>query len=544
MFKKKTLIFILLFLMILPAVWSLFKPGFFVSDDGEWMVIRLTDFHRSVVAGQIPVRWAARLNYSYGYPVFNFLYPLSFYMGEVFHLLGFSFVNAIKLVFIFSFFLSGFLMYLFGRELWGKWGGLVAAIFYVYAPYRFLAVYVRGSIGEAVSFVFIPLIFLAFNKLSQVKDRLWLVLGTLGIAGLIMSHNIMAMLFLPIALFYAGWLIWLSQTKKRLAGDFGMLILLGLGLSCFFWLPALYDKQFTILDQVRVANYWEHFPSLKQLLIPSWGYGPSVTGTTDQASYQIGLVHLLAIGLALFALRTKKALSRNQILFFLIVFLTAIFLMLPLSTFVWQTVPFLWRTQFPWRILALSAFSSSVLSGAVVKNLKAKQEIKAAILLLVLVILANFSYAKPVSFVNRPESFYTTNEATTTVKDEYLPIWVQEKPLKRAEEKVEILAGEGKIEALFSNSKKTTFKLEAETETEVQVNTIYFPGWQARVNSQLMPIDFQNEKGLIRLKIPSGDHQILVVFKETPLRLSADIISLFSLLALGGLLVKAKKDET
>jgi len=162
-------------------------------------------------------------------------------------------------------------------------------------------------------------------------------------------------------------------------------------------------------------------------------------------------------------------------------------------------------------------------------------------LLLTLVILANFSYAKPASFVNRPESFYTTNEATTTVKDEYMPIWVKEKPFKRAEEKVEILAGEDKIEALFFNSKKTTFKLEGKIETEVQVNTVYFPGWQAKIDGQLAPINFQNEKGLIRLKIPSGNHQVLVVFKETPLRLVADIVSIFGLLVIIGWLVKIKK---
>lgn len=544
--KKKILIFLLLVLLILPAVWSFFQPGFFPSDDGEWMVVRLSDFHRSFVSGQIPVRWAARLNYSYGYPVFNFLYPLSLYLGEFFHLLGFSFVNSIKLVFIFSFFLSGVLMYFFGKELWGKWGGLVAAIFYVYAPYRFLDVYVRGSIGEAVSFVFVPLIFWAMHRLSQKSQRLYLVLGALGFACLIMSHNIIAMLFAPVVFFYAGWLIWQSQAKKALVIDFGILILLGLSLSCFFWLPALYDKQFTILDLVTVANFWEHFPTLKQLLIPSWGYGPSVTSTADQASYQIGLVHLLAVGLAIFALVkpwSKNTASRNQILFFVIVFLVAILLMLPLSTIIWKTVPFLWRTQFPWRLLSLSTFSSAVLSGSVVKLLKARQKTLGMILLVVLVILANLNYAKPEFFVNRPETFYTTNEATTTVKDEYMPIWVKEKPVKRAEEKVEILAGQGKIENLFFNSQKTTFKLGAETETEVQVNTVYFPGWFAQIDLKLTPINFQNEKGLIRLKIPPGSHQILVAFKETPFRLAADIVSLFSLLVAGGLLVKIKKDE-
>lgn len=538
------LLLVLLLLLVLPAALSLFRPEFFVSDDGEWMVIRLSDFHRSFVSGQIPVRWAARLNHGYGYPVFNFLYPLSLYWGEFFHLLSFSFADSIKLVFIFSFFLSGLLMYFFARQLWGKWGGLVAAVFYVYSPYRFLDVYVRGSIGEAVSFVFIPLIFWAVHRLNKQKRRLYLALGALGFAGLIVSHNIMAMLFTPIVLFYAFLQIWQSKSKKRLAFDYAVLFLLGLGLACFFWLPALYDKQFTVLDQVTVANFTEHFPSLRQLLIPYWGYGPSVTGTADKASYQIGLVHLLVVLFSLFVLIKswqKNIKTRNQILFFLIVFLVAILLMLPLSTIIWKTVPFLWRTQFPWRLLAISTFSSAVLSGSVFKLLKARQKTLGMILLVVLVILANLSYAKPEFFVNRPETFYTTNEATTTVKDEYMPVWVKEKLLKRAEKKVEILAGEGKIKNLSFNSKKTTFSLQAKTEIEVQVNTVYFPGWQAKIDNKQATIDYQNKRGLIQLKTPPGSHQVVVEFKETPLRLFVDIFSLASLFVVGGLLVKRRK---
>ena len=110
--------FVLLFFILMIAVWPLLKTGFFVTDDGEWMVIRLTDFHRSLVSGMFPVRWAARLNHQFGYPVFNFLYPLSLYWGEVFYLIGFNFVNSIKLVFVSSFFLSTFFMYLFAKELW------------------------------------------------------------------------------------------------------------------------------------------------------------------------------------------------------------------------------------------------------------------------------------------------------------------------------------------------------------------------------------------------------------------------------------------
>jgi hypothetical protein len=534
--KRRLLYILIILLLSLPAVWSLFHPGFFPSDDGEWMVVRLSDFHRSFVSGQIPVRWAARLNYSFGYPVFNFLYPLSLYFGEFFHLLGFSFVWSIKLVFIFSFLFSALVMYLFAREFWGDPGGLISAIFYAYAPYRFLDVYVRGSIGEAVSFIFVPLVFWMIYKLSQRKNWLYVVIGAFGYAGLVMSHNIMAMIFTPILIAYLIFLTF-SRRSFTLLLFYSFTLVLGLGLSAFFWLPAFYDKQFTILDKVTVAYFWEHFPTLNQLIVPFWGYGPSIPGPNDLASYQIGIAHILVV------LLTVVVIWKLQALFFLLTFVIFFFLMLSFSTPVWGVVPMLWRVQFPWRLLAVTAFASSFLAGGLNQLIKLKYRGIFTFLLLLLVIFLNYNYAKPEYFINRPEEFYTTNEATTTVKDEYMPIWVQDKPTERAGEKVEIISGEGLINELFFNSKKVSFAVEAESQLEVQINTIYFPGWRAKIDGKETPLHYQNEAGVIRFKVEAGRHRVAVEFGETPVRLLADIISLGSFLVAGELLIKLRKSK-
>src|SRR3990167_193980 len=99
--KQKTKNIIALFFLLfafLPLFWNLSRPGFYSSDDGEWMVIRLTAFHESFRKGQIPVRWLSRLNHEYGYPVTNFLYPLPFYLAEPFYALTRDPVLAVKIV--------------------------------------------------------------------------------------------------------------------------------------------------------------------------------------------------------------------------------------------------------------------------------------------------------------------------------------------------------------------------------------------------------------------------------------------------------------
>ncbi len=319
-FKKFLPIFLIVAVGLL-GVTSFFHSGFFPSHDGEWMVIRFSDFHRSLADGQWPVRWAGRLNFSFGYPVFDFLYPGTFYFTEIFHFLKLNFVDSIKAAFAISFVLSGIFMYLFVKEWFGKLGGLAAAVLYLYTPYRFVDLYVRGSLGESVAFMFPPLIFWSITKIyyyypnrpdatsgqlqnpakidsGQVRMmRLWMGIGALGIAGLITTHNVIAYLFLPIILLFIFFLHFfgLSQKSVKFLINSLLLIVLGFGASAFFWLPALWDKQYTIFDKVVVADFAKNFPSVKELIFPSWGFGPSEPGNPVSLSFQIGVVNLLIL---------------------------------------------------------------------------------------------------------------------------------------------------------------------------------------------------------------------------------------------------------
>jgi len=157
------------------------------------------------------------------------------------------------------------------------------------------------------------------------------------------------------------------------------------------------------------------------------------------------------------------------------------------------------------------------------------------VVLVVLVVLINFSYIKPKEFVDRGEGFYTTNEATTTVKDEYLPIWVKEKPETRPEEKVEVIEGEATIENLAFNSKKVAFRVDAQEAARLQVNIVYFPGWQLEIDGEVKEILYENDRGLIVFEVSQGEHLVEVQFKETAWRLAANYVSLLSAVLVIGL---------
>lgn len=530
--RKNKKYLLMLFLLVVPIVIPFFKKGFFLTDDGEWMVVRLTDFHRSVVSGQIPVRWASRLNFGFGYPVFDFLYPLSLYVGEIFHLVGLSFVSSIKAVFVISFLFSAYFMFLFAKEVWGKLGGFFSALLYVYVPYRFLDVYVRGSIGEVVALTFVPLVFYGMKLLSDGKKKnRGLIIGSVAFACLVASHNIIAMLFAPFIIGYSLYLFLGSKDRKMAFLNFGFFIMLSLLLSCFFWLPALYDKQFTILDQTSVANYWEHYPTIQQLIVPKWGYGPSIVGDNDKPSYQIGIVHLAVVVLSIFFIVKKVIKNRQERLYSILsltMFIVSFALMCSFSRQVWSIVPVLWRAQFPWRLLSLTMFSSAFLGGLIGNWLFKKLKTFGVILFTLVVLFSYFSYAKPETYVFREDGYYSTNEATTTVLDEYMPIWAKEKPLEHSPGKIE-LSDDGVASDLFYNSRVVKFIFEGKKQAKVRFNVLYFPGWSLRIDGIQQAISYDNQKGLIEAKIPEGTHKVSLSFGETPIRLFSDLLSLFGM---------------
>src|SRR3990167_6292750 len=227
---KKYLILII-FLSLL-ALWPFFKKGYFETHDGDWFIIRFSAFHQTLAAGQFPVRFVDRLNNNFGYPVFNFLYPLPFYFAEIPKLLGFNFQESIKIISVLSTVFSVVAMYWALSQKFSKEASLAGAIIYLFIPYRFVDLYVRGSFGENVAFLFIPLILGSIFKVTK-GNKLFLPILTFFVAGLILSHNVMAMIFVP-TLFLVGMVVSKAE-KLKIAGAF----FVGFLISIFFWFPAL-----------------------------------------------------------------------------------------------------------------------------------------------------------------------------------------------------------------------------------------------------------------------------------------------------------------
>lgn len=534
--------------------WApLLTPVYFLkAHDAAHSVFFLTEFHQGIQDGYLYPRWGPDHCLGYGYPTFIFYAPLPYYVAEVFHLLGAGPTAAIKITYALAFILSGLTMYAFGKRLWGPVAGLLSAVVYIYVPYRLVDIYVRCAFYEFCTFVFFPLILLLFLKLVETGQLRYLALAGLAYAGLILTHIVTAFLFTPLLMAYVLWLVlrkagpslrqWLHLSSLSLAAA-----VLALGLSAVFLLPVTVERSYIAQEQWTRATYSydQHFIYPFQLLSAFWDYGYAVEGPEDTMSLQLGLgavtLTLMAVVLA------RRQSERGTILFFLGLTLGIILAMLPLSLPVWRLLSSVAAlVQFPWRLLALTAFTLSVLAGAVVQG--TKEEVEPALaanpglyVLLLAIILASFGYtlpeytelsphletpAAPLDFeLAHPDMVcmvaYTQEQPRSTP---LVAQYLAGKPLVKAQ----ALTDGATVEMVRHGGGSEEIIVRSSQEATIQFYTYYFPGWRGYVDGQEVPIRPEEPYGLITLEVPAGEHQVKIRFGDTPIRVVGKAISLLS----------------
>ncbi len=546
-------------LISIPLIIPYLHPGFFQTHDGYWWVIRLADMFRELKDLQFPPRYSEYLNSGYGYPLFNFTYPFPFYIGVLVKLLGFGFVDSIKVLFAASVPISAFFMFLASRNIWkNDFAGIISSVLYLYFPYRLVDLFVRGSIGEALAFAIMPAVFLSLSKLiDDPKNYKYKLLGVFSYAILILTHNIIAVLFtISLFIFFIGNFIQHLFNWKKGAGfirkkysivkSFSFIIVFGFLISAYFWIPAILEKQFVRLSNVPIANRSINFISINDLLFSPWGYD-ATRGDSNPFTLQIGWPFLLIIistlGLILYTYMKRKIKTDLYYLALTLLIGTLIFsfLVFKQSNFIWQ-LPILSDVTFPWIVLSQLGLLISLLAGFLAKFKITKY---AAMGILFLALFLYIPWAKPLRYEDKGDGFYYTNDDTTTTSKELMPLWVKKIPTERPASKVEIVKGKGKIENVFYNSKTISFDANLEMDTIVRINTIYYPGWKVSVNNQNKEISYQNEKGVMEIRLPKGRSRVKATFTETPQRMISNIISVLSLIVLFGLvatsLLKIKK---
>lgn len=493
------------------ASLPLFQPGFLPTHDGEYHITRFFEFEKMLKAGFLFPRWAPGLNSSYGVPLFNFFYPLPNYIGGLFHVLGWSLADSFKFSLATAYIGAGIFCFLWLKKLFNVKTATVGTIIFAYIPYWFVDIYVRGSIGEVFAIFFLMMFFACVENNRRL-------LGSFVVAGIIVSHNILSILFFPLLVVYV-------LLRKR---QYILTIVLGIGLTTYFWLPALLEREFVV--GLNAVNIFDYFPNLYQLLVPSWGTGFSGSGLIgNEMSPQIGIIPILIIFLSLFGIVRSKGNSNRQLaIFFLIVILFSFFLMLSVSYPIWKAVPVLSYLQYPWRLLSIFLPAVAFLAAFVTSKIN-KNWIK--ILFIFFAIALSYQYARPAMYLPRSDQYYLTRreftDGTSSLGNSFSTRWSAWKE-SRAKSRVEVTMGSVKLSEVVLRSAAYYFKTSSDSPAAIAIHTLYYPGWIVKIDDHNAAISYQNN-GIINFALPSGAHSVSVFFTETPVRLLADFISVLSL---------------
>lgn len=533
MVKKLTtyLPFLVIILFGVIGIKALFHSGYYTSHDGWHQVVRLHYFHKSITEGRFPPDYIRDLYHEYGYPLFIFNYHAPWLIAEPFMLAGSNVFDSIKYTYILGYIASGLTMYFFLKSCFSRSSSLIGSIIYLWTPYRFSNIFVRGSIGEATVFIFLPLYYYGLTSLAKKYSLKSVLIGALGLAGMFLSHAIVAFLVTITSILFI--LITFLKNSHRNQYLFSLVALFTVGflLSAYYLVPSVTMKKFTQFDDRIVATNDEgKFARISELLYSRWGFGFATPRLADSMSFQVGIANWLIVSLIILSpLIVKKSFSPHTAAA-LVLFIGSIYLMTPSSLWFWNILSqYVFNIDFAWRLLTVAVFSSSLLAALLLDNLKGKIRFILCLLIVLTAIYTNRNHLRVNQYTEVPLSLYLDSEKTTNTYDEYLPRKANGHELDKIDKGSQIEVAGEQLENLSTIKSTTSLSINytSATDKEATVHLFHFPGWKLYLNN-LEEKYTVSDFGLIKFTFPQGTNTISLKYQPTPLMLAFRIISLFS----------------
>ncbi len=571
----------ILIVVCLIALVPLLRSASPCTHDGGLHYFRVAAMRHALEQGLFFTRWLPDLAFGYGFPFFNYRAFLSYYLALGLHLAGLPLPLALNLVYVLSILGCALGAYLLARDLFGPLAGIVAAAAYAYAPYQFLDAFVRGNAPESVALALLPFVLWAFRRLALEGGRRWFLASVGLLAALYLDHNISSLLFTPLLLTSLGVLGWIYRRPRRREW---IALALALGLVAFLWLPALAERSYVQLYLTRANrnnDFHYNFLSLTEIFAPPTPLDTSLMNPPLEIHLGLAQVVLAGLGLVFTGWQVynaeraspqrracKSASLRERwatSVFFALAAAVMVFMSTKASVWLWEHVPLLPFIQFPWRLVGRAALPVALLAGASVPAIIPSGHASplrvmhlASCILVSILILAAFPSTYPTQgycpMPPRPTILdvhqYEQKRVGVDPVGAYFPIWVQRRPegspletqyaatgsVARFDETA--LPEEAMVLEAQYGPNRARLTVESPLPFRTRYLTFYFPGWRVWVDGEPVEAIPSDPEGLITFDVPAGRHTVAIRFGETPLRLAADVISLFSLILLLGLALR------
>ncbi len=382
---NSVIFFILLLLLSLLTAFS-YGTDYFIGDDNFFHIARFETLMLSLREGTFPSYIDYDSFSNYGYLVKPF-YPD--FILIPFAALG----NITSPSFAYTFLLftmsvlCGVFMYNFVRKVYGSsFVAAVASLLYTFSLYRLLDVYHRAALGEALSFTFVPIVFLGLYYIIAGDYKKWYVIA-IGFSLMIMTHLLSSfLLFITVGVFLLIYHKRLLKEPKRIY----YLIVAGavsLVLVSYFIYPFLEqlisDKFY--FQKFKMSPYKTGQSSLEisaifEGMVGGFGF--------KHVRYQLGALLILPLFLRLFIGKDHKAQLLKHTDNLVIIGIVLILLMSALAPWESRPLAYLSIIQFPWRLQEFISFFFSI-AAAYYLYLFIKTKRYRAVAMLILILLTS-----------------------------------------------------------------------------------------------------------------------------------------------------------
>ncbi len=384
--KRLELNLALIVLLSVFAIAPLIYPGFFQTHSGFAPVFNLYDLERTLWRSW---SWVPQVTQPWNMLAGEGRLP--YLLAEALRWLGMGGEEAIMGTYMLGFLASGLGMYILGKRLSGPAGGLLAALVYVYLPFHLATVYVRGAFAEAWAFALYPFVLLCWAEYLERRNLLWAGAAVLAFTALASTHLGLAILY---AFFLIAFVLVLGPSR-RAKKEALLLLVVSLVAGVLVNLPAALVEGLPVGGD---AEFAEHFVYPFQLLSESWGYGASVPGWDDGLPLQLGLASTgltMVAGLLALGQRGASRDPRRRAGFFVAAALVMVLLVMYPASGLWRISRLSWTLDYPWQLLGLVGFATSLASGAAVLLAPTLRRLPWLSVLIILVVLASYGYLSP-----------------------------------------------------------------------------------------------------------------------------------------------------
>ncbi len=538
------------------VVWRYWQPGIPNLGDMIMGIYRIFLLERDWQYALLYPRIATDLNFGYGAPLFEYYSPLAA-MGALLLRLttGIGFVTASKAMSTVTMIVAGWGAYLFARLLLqNRVAAAVAALVYIFAPYLLLTLYERGAAAELLGLALLPWTLWAYHRLLWQSSGTAVLLAAASTAAIMLAHNITALFVIPLTLIW----VWLHAWHRRQWSWLWQAVaatMLGLGLSAFYWLPAMGEIGYvefrqSVLDEYLSVN--RHLKPVGELiqrhaLFDYWG--------DDRFQFAFSTFVLGLLG-SIGVIFQRRAL-RFSLSLLVVAWLAVQLFQLQITLPFWSKVPLIEFIQFPWRLYGVASLAISVLTGGLVCiALPPWERLLVIAGLLILAVGPAVYHADP----SLSPLWRQFSDEDVTVKDLYLrgrqgfslftdytpnDLGVASHELSQPRPPAEVPLPPLDTRPSLTILKETPFYLAlqaaSDTSWRLRLHRVYFPGWQIYADGEPLATEPSAGLGLVQTILPPGEHFVEAKFDQTYVRKVADVISSLALILAGIMLAMSPR---